>query len=83
MTSIVNWLRNLSVDSLLGLGDFDALILLVLVVACIAVICTAFYFATREPVYISATPSQPIWRRRSTQRLGTVSLVALVVVALL
>jgi hypothetical protein len=81
--SIGNLLTKPSIDSLLALGTLDVLVVLASVVACAAALAAVLFYVTREPVYISATPSQPFWRRRSTQGVCACCVTAIVIFAIL
>jgi hypothetical protein len=80
--STASLLRDTSIDALLSLSTLQLGIIITIGVLCIAGIAAVVFYATRGPVYISAIPSQPFWRRRSTYRLCACSLVAALLLVL-
>jgi hypothetical protein len=80
--SIGNLLTKALIDRFLALGTLDILITVACVLVCAAVVAVVLFYVRREPVYISATPSQPFWRKRTTQRVCACCVVAIVVFAI-
>ena len=81
--SIRNLLTKASIDGFLTLGTLDIFIVVASVLVCAAVLAVVLFYATREPVYISASPSQPFWRKRSAQGACAGCVVAIVIFAML
>ena len=80
--SIGNLLTQPSIDALLALSTLDVLILLGSVLFFAIGLAAMFFYALRGPVYISATPSRPFWRRRVTHRVCACCVMAVVIFAL-
>ena len=81
--SIGNLLTKPSIDVFSTLGALEILVIVASVLVCASVLAVVLLHVTREPVYISATPSQPLWRRRSTQSVCACCVLAIAIFAIL
>jgi len=80
--SLAGLLRDVSLDTLLSLGALQLGLIVTILALCLAGIAAVIFYARRRPVYISAIPMQPFWRRRITQRVCACSLAGLLIVLL-
>ena len=80
--SISSLLRDASIDALLTLSPLQLGMIIAIAALCIAGIAAVVFYSMRGPVYIPPIPSQPLWRRRITYRLGACSLVAVLLLVL-